>query len=63
MVLDEFKLVGRIRHALFALYNSCEHLPADEPTDSRLSVERKKKPAVEKFSCRKPAVEKIYSWL
>ena len=39
MVLDEFKLVGRIRHALFALYNACEHLPADEPTDSRLSVE------------------------
>jgi hypothetical protein len=38
-VPDEAKLVSRIRHALFALYDAREHLPADEPVDSRLSVE------------------------
>ena len=38
-VPDETKLVGRIRHALVALYDAREHLPADEPADSKLSVE------------------------
>ena len=38
-VPDEIKLVCRIRHALFALYNARDHLPADESADSKLSVE------------------------
>ena len=38
-VPDEIRLVCRIRHALFALYDARGHLPADEPADSRLSVE------------------------
>jgi hypothetical protein len=38
-VPDEAKLTCRIQHALVALYNAQEQLPADEPNDSKLKVE------------------------
>jgi len=38
-VPDEAKLTCRIKHALIALYQAQEHLPPDEPVDSKLSVE------------------------
>ena len=38
-VPDEAKLTMRIKHALVALYQAREHLPPDEPEDSKLSVE------------------------
>ena len=36
---DEAKLTCRIKHALVALYQAEEHLPADEPPDSKLKLE------------------------
>jgi hypothetical protein len=36
---DEAKLTCRIKHALIALYQAEEHLPPDEPVDSKLRVE------------------------
>jgi hypothetical protein len=38
-VPDEAKLICRIKHALIALYQAREHLPHDEPDDSKLKVE------------------------
>jgi hypothetical protein len=38
-VPDEAKLTCRIKHALVALYQAEEHLPADEPEDSKLKIE------------------------
>eukprot|EP00291_Cryptomonas_curvata_P028949 CAMPEP_0172213412 /NCGR_PEP_ID=MMETSP1050-20130122/37578_1 /TAXON_ID=233186 /ORGANISM="Cryptomonas curvata, Strain CCAP979/52" /LENGTH=610 /DNA_ID=CAMNT_0012894241 /DNA_START=380 /DNA_END=2212 /DNA_ORIENTATION=+ len=38
-VPDEAKLTCRIKHALVALYQAEEHLPPDEPEDSKLKVE------------------------
>ncbi len=38
-VPDEAKLTCRIKHALIALYNAQQHLPPDEPEDSKLKVE------------------------
>ncbi len=38
-VPDEAKLVCRIKHALVALYQAREHLPHDEPDDSKLKIE------------------------
>ena len=38
-VPDEAKLTCRIKHALIALYDAEEHLPPDEPDDSRLKIE------------------------
>ena len=38
-VPDEAKLTCRIKHALIALYEAQEHLPPDEPADSKLVVE------------------------
>ena len=38
-VPDEAKMVGRIRHALGALYDAQMQLPADEPADSQLNVD------------------------
>ena len=38
-VPDEAKLTLRIKHALIALYQAEEHLPPDEPEDSKLKVE------------------------
>jgi hypothetical protein len=38
-VPDEAKLSCRIKHALVALYQAEEHLPPDEPADSKLKVE------------------------
>ena len=38
-VPDEAKLTCRIKHALIALYQAEEHLPPDEPEDSKLKVE------------------------
>ena len=38
-VPDEAKLTLRIKHALIALYQAKEHLPPDEPEDSKLKVE------------------------
>lgn len=40
-VPDEAKLTCRIRHALIALYQAEEHLPPDEPEDSKLKQEFK----------------------
>ena len=36
---DEAKLTCRIKHALIALYQAEEHLPFDEPEDSKLKIE------------------------
>ena len=36
---DEAKLTCRIKHALIALYQAEQHLPPNEPEDSRLKVE------------------------
>ena len=36
---DEAKLTCRIKHALVALYQAEDHLPPDEPEDSKLKVE------------------------
>lgn len=36
---DEAKLTCRIKHALIALYQGVEHLPPDEPEDSKLKIE------------------------
>jgi hypothetical protein len=36
---DEAKLIPRFKHALFALYQAHSKLPANEPADSRLSIE------------------------
>lgn len=38
-VPDEAKLTCRIKHALVALYQARDHLPPDEPEDSKLKVE------------------------
>lgn len=38
-VPDEAKLTCRIKHALVALYQAEQHLPPDEPEDSKLRVE------------------------
>ena len=38
-VPDEAKLTCRIKHALIALYQAEEHLPPDEPVDSKLKTE------------------------
>jgi len=38
-VPDEAKLSCRIRHALVALYQAEEHLPPDEPSNSKLKIE------------------------
>jgi hypothetical protein len=38
-VPDEAKLTCRIKHALIALYQAEDHLPADEPADSKLKLE------------------------
>ena len=38
-VPDEAKLTCRIKHALIALYQAEDHLPPDEPHDSKLKVE------------------------
>jgi hypothetical protein len=38
-VPDEAKLTCRIKHALIALYGAEQHLPLDEPEDSKLKVE------------------------
>ena len=38
-VPDEAKLTCRIKHALIALYQAEEHLPPDEPEDSKLKIE------------------------
>lgn len=38
-VPDEAKLTCRIKHALIALYQAEQHLPPDEPDDSKLKVE------------------------
>ena len=38
-VPDEAKLTCRIKHALIALYQAEEHLPPDEPEDSKLKME------------------------
>ncbi len=38
-VPDEAKLTCRIKHALIALYSAEQHLPPDEPKDSKLAVE------------------------
>lgn len=38
-VPDEAKLTSRIKHALIALYQAEEHLPPDEPEDSKLKIE------------------------
>jgi hypothetical protein len=38
-VPDEIKLTNRCKHALIALFSSFDHLPPDEPDDSRLKVE------------------------
>jgi len=38
-VPDEAKLTCRIKHALIALYQAEEHLPPDEPEDSKLKTE------------------------
>ena len=38
-VPDEAKLTCRIKHALIALYQAQEHLPYDEPEDSKLKTE------------------------
>jgi hypothetical protein len=38
-VPDEAKLTCRIKHALVALYQAEDHLPADEPADSKLKLE------------------------
>jgi hypothetical protein len=38
-VPDEAKLVCRIKHALIALYQAEQHLPPDEPEDSKLKIE------------------------
>ena len=38
-VPDEAKLTCRIKHALIALYQAEQHLPPDEPEDSKLKVE------------------------
>ena len=38
-VPDEAKLTARIKHALIALYQAEEHLPPDEPEDSKLKIE------------------------
>jgi hypothetical protein len=38
-VPDEIKLTCRIKHALIALYQAEEHLPKDEPDDSKLKIE------------------------
>ena len=38
-VPDEAKLTCRIKHALIALYQAEEHLPPDEPDDSKLKIE------------------------
>ena len=38
-VPDEAKLTCRIKHALIALYQAKEHLPPDEPEDSKLNIE------------------------
>ena len=37
-VPDEAKLICRIKHALVALYQAEEHLPPDEPQDSKLRI-------------------------
>ena len=36
---DEAKLTCRIKHALVALYQAEQHLPSDEPEDSKLRME------------------------
>jgi hypothetical protein len=38
-VPDEARLVCCIKHALIALYQAREHLPHDEPEDSKLKIE------------------------
>ena len=38
-VPDEAKLVARIKHALNALFQARDHLPADEPVDSKMMQE------------------------
>ena len=38
-VPDEVKLTCRIKHALIALFQARQHLPPDEPADSKLLVE------------------------
>jgi len=38
-VPDEAKLTCRIKHALIALYQAHDHLPPDEPEDSKLKIE------------------------
>lgn len=38
-VPDEIKLTCRIKHALIALYQAQEHLPPEEPDDSKLKIE------------------------
>ena len=38
-VPDEAKLTCRIKHALLALYQAEEHLPPNEPEDSKLKIE------------------------
>jgi hypothetical protein len=38
-VPDEAKLTCRIKHALIALYGAEQHLPPDEPEDSKLKIE------------------------
>lgn len=38
-VPDEAKLTCRIKHALIALYQAEQHLPPDEPEDSKLKME------------------------
>ena len=38
-VPDEAKLVKRIKHALVALHRGLEHLPPDEPEESKLKME------------------------
>jgi len=38
-VPDEAKLTCRIKHALVALYQAEQHLPSDEPEDSKLRME------------------------
>ena len=40
-VPDEVKLTCRIKHALIALYQAEEHLPPEDPEDSKLKVEFK----------------------
>ena len=38
-VPDEIKLTKRIKHALVAMYQALEHLPSDEPEDSKMKKE------------------------